>query len=223
MPWKRAWLPTPTFLLGESQGQRSLVGYSPQGHRESDMSEATQHAHFQALNSLFWEITARFSVSPPSQGSPLPLPFPKWWPRWKAHYRGDTREETMVRKLFSLAFRLRSFQLLTATVSTMIISGKGQISLPSWPKARPITAHSSSQPSPSSHGICCRLHTGPGTGSTSQGLSLPNPHTSSCLQLAQFQRESRVHSSPAVGLRSPFSWGNPVLITSDSHSFLKAA
>ena len=27
--------------LGESQGQRSLVGYSPWGHKESDMTEAT--------------------------------------------------------------------------------------------------------------------------------------------------------------------------------------
>ena len=26
-------------------GQRSLVGYSPQGHTESDTTEATKHAH----------------------------------------------------------------------------------------------------------------------------------------------------------------------------------
>ena len=29
IPWTRAWQPTPVFLLGESHGQRSLVGYSP--------------------------------------------------------------------------------------------------------------------------------------------------------------------------------------------------
>ena len=28
-PWRRAWLPTPLFLPGEFQGQRSLAGYSP--------------------------------------------------------------------------------------------------------------------------------------------------------------------------------------------------
>ena len=28
-PWTREWLPTPVFLLRESHGQRSLVGYSP--------------------------------------------------------------------------------------------------------------------------------------------------------------------------------------------------
>jgi len=27
--WKRAWQPTPVLLPGESQGQRSLVGYCP--------------------------------------------------------------------------------------------------------------------------------------------------------------------------------------------------
>ena len=31
IPWRREWLPTPVFLPGESQGQRSLVGYSPRG------------------------------------------------------------------------------------------------------------------------------------------------------------------------------------------------
>ena len=31
--------PTPIFLPGESHGQRSLVGYSPWGHRESDTTE----------------------------------------------------------------------------------------------------------------------------------------------------------------------------------------
>ena len=28
-------------LPGESHGQRSMVGYSPRGHRESDMTEVT--------------------------------------------------------------------------------------------------------------------------------------------------------------------------------------
>ena len=32
-PWRRDWLPTPVFLLGEFHGQRSLVAYSPQGRR----------------------------------------------------------------------------------------------------------------------------------------------------------------------------------------------
>jgi len=32
---------TPVFLPGTSHGQTSLVGYSPWGHKESDMTEAT--------------------------------------------------------------------------------------------------------------------------------------------------------------------------------------
>ena len=39
-----AWQPTPVFVPGESHGQRSLVGYSPRGHKESDMTEVTWHA-----------------------------------------------------------------------------------------------------------------------------------------------------------------------------------
>ena len=38
---------TPVFLPGESHGQRRLVGYSPQGHKQSDRTEATQHARMQ--------------------------------------------------------------------------------------------------------------------------------------------------------------------------------
>ena len=41
IPWRRAWQPTLVLLPGESHGQRSLVGYSPQGCKESDITEAT--------------------------------------------------------------------------------------------------------------------------------------------------------------------------------------
>ena len=44
--WRRKWQPTPVFLPGESQGQRSLVGYGPRGRTESDTTEATQQQHF---------------------------------------------------------------------------------------------------------------------------------------------------------------------------------
>ena len=38
IPWRRKWQATPVFLPGESHGQRSLVGYSPRSHKESDMT-----------------------------------------------------------------------------------------------------------------------------------------------------------------------------------------
>ena len=37
MPWRRAWQPTPVFLPGESQRQRSPAGYGPQGRIGSDV------------------------------------------------------------------------------------------------------------------------------------------------------------------------------------------
>ena len=41
IPWRRAELPTPVYLPEESHGQRSLMGYNPWGHKESDMTEVT--------------------------------------------------------------------------------------------------------------------------------------------------------------------------------------
>ena len=46
LSWKRKWHPTPVFLPGKSHGQKSLVGYSPWGHKESDM---TEQLHFTSL------------------------------------------------------------------------------------------------------------------------------------------------------------------------------
>ena len=39
IPWRKKWQPTPVFLPGESHGRRSLVGYNPRGHKESDTTE----------------------------------------------------------------------------------------------------------------------------------------------------------------------------------------
>ena len=42
MYWIRKWQPTPVFLPGESQGQRSLVGCRLWDRTESDVTEVTQ-------------------------------------------------------------------------------------------------------------------------------------------------------------------------------------
>ena len=42
IPWRRKCQSTPVFLLGKSHRQRGLMGYSPWGHKESDM---TDHTH----------------------------------------------------------------------------------------------------------------------------------------------------------------------------------
>ena len=47
IPWRREWQSTPAFLPGESHGQRSLVGYSPWSHKDSDTPEWLTHTHAQ--------------------------------------------------------------------------------------------------------------------------------------------------------------------------------
>ena len=37
IPWRREQLPVPAFWSGEFHGQRSLAGYGPWGHKESDV------------------------------------------------------------------------------------------------------------------------------------------------------------------------------------------
>ena len=48
--WRRKWQPTPVLLPGESQGWRSLIGYSPWGRKESiRLSDFTFHFHFHSV------------------------------------------------------------------------------------------------------------------------------------------------------------------------------
>ena len=45
-PWRRKWQSIPVFLPGESHGPRSLAGYSPWGHKESDTTkQLNMHTH----------------------------------------------------------------------------------------------------------------------------------------------------------------------------------
>ena len=61
IPWRTVWQPIPVLLPGESRGQRSLVGYSPGGHTESDTTEVNSvHARrFRVLlvsGTLYFEM-----------------------------------------------------------------------------------------------------------------------------------------------------------------------
>ena len=49
--WRSKWEPTPVFLPGESQGQRSLVGCRLWGCTESDMTVATWQQQQQDMES----------------------------------------------------------------------------------------------------------------------------------------------------------------------------
>ena len=52
-PPRRKWHPTPVLSPGKSHGWRSLVGYSPCGHKESDM---TEQLHFHIICSQNFNI-----------------------------------------------------------------------------------------------------------------------------------------------------------------------
>ena len=53
IPGSRKWQPTPVFFPGEFHGCGSLVGYSPWGHKESDMTELLTRSHFMLEHLLF--------------------------------------------------------------------------------------------------------------------------------------------------------------------------
>ena len=57
--WSRKWQPTPVLLPGKVHGQRSLVGYRPWGHQESDMTEHTR-AHTLSLQHRGLDIDALY-------------------------------------------------------------------------------------------------------------------------------------------------------------------
>ena len=88
---RRQWQPTPVFLPGESHGQRSLVGCSPWGRKESD---TTERLHFQFLLSCIGEGSGN-----PLQCSCLENPRDRetWW---FASY-GVTQSQTWLTQLSS--------------------------------------------------------------------------------------------------------------------------
>ena len=50
IPWRKAKQLPPIFLPGEFHGQRSLAGYSPWGHKESDVTKRTHtHTHTRSV------------------------------------------------------------------------------------------------------------------------------------------------------------------------------
>ena len=57
--WRRQWHPTPVLLPGKSHGWRSLVGCSPWGRKESDM---TKRLHFHFFHALEKEMATHPSV-----------------------------------------------------------------------------------------------------------------------------------------------------------------
>ena len=72
MHWRRKWQPTPVFLPGESQGQRSLVGCPLWGRTESDTTEATEQQQQQGKS---WSPTTFTTMV-------TTIVLPKWTRVW---------------------------------------------------------------------------------------------------------------------------------------------
>ena len=67
IPWRKKWQPTPVFWPGKSHGQRSLVGYSPCSHKESDTTDqVTNKPQIPVTRS---SVEVRSSLPPSQKGS----------------------------------------------------------------------------------------------------------------------------------------------------------
>ena len=77
--WKlqrRQWYPTPVLSPGKSHGWRSLVGCSPWGHQESDMTgDFTFNFHFPALEKEMATHSSVLALRIGGTGEPGGLPF----------------------------------------------------------------------------------------------------------------------------------------------------
>ena len=74
-PWRGAWQHTSVLLLGKSHGERSLVGYSPCGCRESDMTETTVHTCTKAESMNKYLAISLLNTYPTERNCGL-----LWWP-----------------------------------------------------------------------------------------------------------------------------------------------
>ena len=94
---RRWWHPTPVLLPGKSHGWRSLVGWSPWGHSESD---TTERLHFQFSPSCIGE----------GNGNPLQcscLENPRDRGAWWAAVYGVTQSRTQLKWLSSSSKQLQ--------------------------------------------------------------------------------------------------------------------
>ena len=63
IPCRRSWQPNPVFLPGESHRQRSLVGYSPWGHKESVITKWLTHTHTHTHHNIYCTFCIAWWVS----------------------------------------------------------------------------------------------------------------------------------------------------------------
>ena len=104
--WRRQWQPTPVLLPGKSHGRRSLVGCSPWGPEESDMTEQL-HFHFS------------LSCTGEGNGNPLQcscLKNPRDGGAWWAAVYGVAQNRTWLKRLSS------SSSILFSSIDNYLVS-----------------------------------------------------------------------------------------------------
>ena len=89
--WRRQWHPTPVLLPGKCHGRRCLVGYSPWGREELDVTE---------------QLYFHFSLSRTGEGNGNPLHFsclenPRDRGAWWAAIYGVAQSQTLLKRLSS--------------------------------------------------------------------------------------------------------------------------
>ena len=107
---RRQWQPTPVLLPGKFHGRRSLVGCSPWGRKESDM---TEHLHF------------HFSRTGEGNGNPLRcscLENPRDGGAWWAAVYGIAQNQTWLKRLSSSSSRGTKIPHATKQVSLRVVS-----------------------------------------------------------------------------------------------------
>ena len=107
---RRQWHPTPVLLPGKPHGRRSLVGCSPWGHEESDMTERL-HFHFS------------LSCIGRGNGNPLQcscLENPRDWGAWWAAVYGVAQSWTRLKQLSSSSSSSSSNSLPMASLCVSI-------------------------------------------------------------------------------------------------------
>ena len=120
MSRRRQWQPTPVLLPGKSHGhgRRSLVGYSPWGHEELDVTEQL-HSHFS------------LSRTGEGNGNPLQCPClenPRDGGAWQAAAHGVTKSWTRLSD-FPFTFHFHALEKEMATHSSTLawrVPGTGE-------------------------------------------------------------------------------------------------
>ena len=97
-PWRRKWQCTPVLSPGEFHGWRSLVGYSPWGRKESDMTEQLHFLSSFRFKGIKWYrregrgVGTLWGVSQPVGGT---------LPGLESHHRDPTPRVHQERRLWS--------------------------------------------------------------------------------------------------------------------------